>query len=70
MLLPLVVDELAEVVVEARCFKYGLTMDEAAGRLDMTNVRLQMRGNSVGAIALDLRSKYDRSRSSSGHGKK
>ena len=53
MLLPLVVDELAG------CFKYGLTMDEAAGRLDMTNdnVRPQMRGNSVVVMALDLRRK-------------
>ena len=61
MLLPLVVDELAEVEVKASdgCFKYGLTMDEAAGRLDMANdnVRPQMRGNSVAVIVLDLRSK-------------
>lgn len=58
MLLPLVVDELAEVVSDG-CFKYGLTMDEAAGRLDMTNdnVRPQMRGNSVVVMALDLRRK-------------
>ena len=52
MLAVVVVDELAEVVVEASdgCFKYGLTMDEASGRLDMTNdnVRPQMRGNGVG----------------------
>ena len=59
MLLPMVVDELAEVVASDGCFKYGLTMDEAAGRLDMTNdnVRPQMRGNSVVVMALDLRRK-------------
>ena len=56
LLLPLVV-ELAEVEVEASdgCFKYGFTMDEAAGRLDMTNanvLRSQTRGQCVTMIVV------------------
>ena len=56
LLLPLVV-ELAEVEVEASdgCFKYGFTMDEAAGRLDMTNanvLRSQTRGQCVTIVVV------------------